>query len=525
MSINSYTENEIVLCTYAALYNDSDFGGSNAIHELSKRSLPSIRLKISNIAAMLDEENIPRNKSISPLTGTAKGGKARRTDWKIVSKLVSIDRNTLLNRCKNIIDNKNKHSIQNPNKYTHSPVNNINLNFIKSLLDVNLSFSQSITLRLLSSLTSKRFVILTGLAGSGKTKLAQAFSRWICPTVGEGEENPYYALVPVGADWMGNENILGYANGLESGKYVSKPALELILHAKDNPETPHFLILDEMNLSHVERYFADILSAIESEGAIPLHNADTMVTAAKTNVPASVALPPNLFIIGTVNVDETTYMFSPKVLDRANVIEFRMKDTELTAFLTDPKAPDLSQLDGKGEAFGKAFVDAAKDKSLTVPSEAQGYFKSELETLFKLLQEHNAEFGYRVAYEAARFFHFYKTLGGFTDTDTAWLPDAMDAVIVQKLLPKLHGSRPKLEGLLEKLAWFCTDDNDHTKHFGNSDPDEVRKYITDTNIKKSIAKDDDANPEALPRYKLSSAKVLRMWEKLVREQFVSFADA
>ena len=513
MSINSYTENEIVLCTYAALYNDSDFGGSNAIHELSKRSLPSIRLKISNIAAMLDEENIPRNKNISPLTGTAKGGKARRTDWKIVSKLVSIDRNTLLNRCKNIIDNKNKHSIQAPNKYIHLPVNNINLNFIKSLQDVNLSFSQSITLRLLSSLTSKRFVIFTGLAGSGKTKLAQAFSRWICPTVGEGEENPYYALVPVGADWMGNENILGYANGLKPstdekpGEYVSKPALELILHATAHPETPHFLILDEMNLSHVERYFADILSAIESDGAIPLHNADTMVTAAKTNVPASVALPPNLFIIGTVNVDETTYMFSPKVLDRANVIEFRMKDTELTAFLTDPKAPDLSQLDGKGEAFGKAFVDAAKDKSLTIPSEAQGYFQGELSKLFGLLQEHNAEFGYRVAYEAARFFHFYKTLGGYADTNTTWLPDAMDAVIVQKLLPKLHGSRPKLEGLLEKLAWFCADDQDHTKRFGNSDPDEVRITVSD------------------PRYKLSSAKVLCMWEKLVREQFVSFADA
>ena len=87
-------------------------------------------------------------------------------------------------------------------------------------------------------------LVLTGPTGAGKTKLAQAFSRWICPgSAGDGE-SPYYALVPVGADWMGNENILGYANGLKPGEYISKPALELILHAQEHPAAPHFLILD-----------------------------------------------------------------------------------------------------------------------------------------------------------------------------------------------------------------------------------------------------------------------------------------
>lgn len=302
---------------------------------------------------------------------------------------------------------------------------------------------------------------------------------------------------------MGNENILGYPNGLRPGEYIAKPALELILHAKDNPNTPHFLILDEMNLSHVERYFADILSAIESDAFIPLHREETMI-AGELEVPSSVALPKNLFIIGTVNVDETTYMFSPKVLDRANVIEFRMDKSDLAAFLANVKAPNLDALNGLGEGYGAAFVREASNKKHTVPDEVQKEFADELALLFDLLQKHNAEFGYRVAYEAARFMHFYKELSGAPDD---WFNDAMDAVIVQKLLPKLHGSRSKLEGLLEALAWLCADGSTH----GDTDPEQVRKAVKETGT--------------VPRYPLSFEKVMRMWEKLVREQFVSFAEA
>ena len=72
-----------------------------------------------------------------------------------------------------------------------------------------------------------------------------------------------------------------------------------------------------MNLSHVERYFADFLSAMESNEPVPLHNNDLI-----EDIPNQITIPENLFVIGTVNIDETTYMFSPKVLDRANTIEF-----------------------------------------------------------------------------------------------------------------------------------------------------------------------------------------------------------
>ncbi|MBK8648590.1 MAG: hypothetical protein IPN16_19005 [Gemmatimonadetes bacterium] len=81
----------------------------------------------------------------------------------------------------------------------------------------------------------------------------------------QGAKEPAYSVVPVGADWTGSENVVGYPDGLDPTRYVSTAALDLILSAKENERAPHFLVLDEMNLSHVERYFADVLSAIESD--------------------------------------------------------------------------------------------------------------------------------------------------------------------------------------------------------------------------------------------------------------------
>jgi energy-coupling factor transporter ATP-binding protein EcfA2 len=396
--------------------------------------------------------------------------------------------------------------------------------------------------RFISAMMSKRFLILTGLAGSGKTKLAQAFARWITPDPGWGDgdsrsrrkrANPHYALVPVGADWTGNENVVGYPNGLDREIYETRPALELIRHALEraNRDIPHFLILDEMNLSHVERYFADVLSAIESEEAIPLYEGSTRQAGGR-EVPRELRLPENLFIIGTVNVDETTYMFSPKVLDRANVIEFRVEEDDVAAFLASPKAIALEALDGKGAAFGRSFVEASADKALDVPASVAEVYQSEMLLFFNLLREHNSEFGYRVAYEAARFIHFYHLLGGYGDTDTDWFNGAMDAVIVQKFLPKLHGSRSKLEGLLWALAWACGAEREERdgKDFPAqlSEAGEARddaKYSPDVIWSALATKNSSLTEPVKARYPLSFDKVIRMWRKLTRDQFVSFAEA
>ena len=340
------------------------------------------------------------------------------------------------------------------------------------------------------SLLSKKFCILTGLAGSGKTKIAEAFAMWLCASPDQ------YRIVAVGADWTSNENLLGYADALQTGVYRPpvNGALELILRAHADTTNPYFLILDEMNLSHVERYFADFLSAMESSNApLSLHGvaaglqAGGVGGAGGVEVPSSVALPDNLFIIGTVNVDETTYMFSPKVLDRANVIEFRATAAQMGAFLDDPAGIDLDGLASQGAGFATAFVARAQaDADIAALVDTQGtavapQLKADLLQVFDALVGVGAEFGFRTAKEIARFMVIHKELSGLD-----WqYKDALDAQVVQKLMPKLHGSARKLDAVLKALDTFATQ-------------------------------------HALV---LTGEKVKRMQERLVRDGFTSFAEA
>lgn len=345
-----------------------------------------------------------------------------------------------------------------------SNLDNILVNFKDSAVLAGLMLDRSQSGRLVSSLLTKRFLVLTGLSGSGKTKLAHAFAAWIA----ESEEQ--YRVVAVGADWTTNENLLGYQDALRPDIY-RKPtngALELMLRARDDSERPYFLILDEMNLSHVERYFADMLSAIESGEPIALHSATKDLPGGDGDtvlVPPRLALPKNLFIVGTVNVDETTYMFSPKVLDRANVIEFRATEDQIGAFLDNPQRIRMETLAGKGAGFGAAFVAAASGDApllAELPTtihvngvDCAAELKARMVEAFKALAPIGAEFGFRTAFEISRFVAFHAVLTG-----PGWkFSDALDAQVYQKLMPKLHGSERRLGPVLKALEAFCRTHN------------------------------------------------------------------
>ena len=323
-----------------------------------------------------------------------------------------------------------------------------------------LKLQDGMLVRLAASLLTKRFLILTGLSGSGKTKLAHAFAAWIT------ESEAQYRVVAVGADWTTNENLLGYQDALRPDIY-RKPtngALDLMLRARDDSERPYFLILDEMNLSHVERYFADMLSAIESGESIALHSATENLPGGDGDtltVPARLELPKNLFIVGTVNVDETTYMFSPKVLDRANVIEFRATAGQIGAFMDSPQRIRMEALAHKGAAYGTAFVAAASgdapllaDLPVTIHengAQCADELKVRLVEAFTALSPIGAEFGFRTAFEISRFVAFHAVLTG-----PGWkFSDALDAQVYQKLMPKLHGSERRLGPVLKALEAFC----------------------------------------------------------------------
>lgn len=363
--------------------------------------------------------------------------------------------------------------------------------FLEAVDNANLKYNPILVNRFLSSLVTKPFVILTGLSGSGKTKLAQAFVQWICQEVSQ------YRIVPVGADWTNREPLLGYPNALKPEEYV-KPdndVIDLIIQANENPDFPHFLILDEMNLSHVERYFADFLSVMESKEEIPLYAEGTV----ENGVPAKLKVPANLFIIGTVNIDETTNMFSPKVLDRANTIEFRVAQDEMNNFLNNIKDVNMDSLTGVGMDMAKSFLEIASNKSF-VTADIES-INDALVQFFSELKKTGAEFGYRSATEILRLINQITVLDSSINTN-----QKIDIAIIQKLLPKLHGSRRKLCPVLETLGTFCISGD--------------LKIVKDVFEKTDF---DFNGPDVL--YPLSLEKITRMFKGAIDNGFASFAEA
>jgi 5-methylcytosine-specific restriction protein B len=404
------------------------------------------------------------------------------------AETINEDLNQIIDQYHRIIDNIDDII---PEPEPKNPINFETKSFIEALDKSGLQYSEKLITRFIASLLTKPFLILTGLSGSGKTKLAQAFAQWIC------EDESQYKLIPVGADWTNREPLLGYPNSLEPDKYVKPDSdvLDLIIQANKQPSLPHFLILDEMNLSIVERYFADFLSVMESKKEIPLFPKGSV----NNGVPASLGIPENLFIIGTVNIDETTNMFSPKVLDRANTIEFRVTSQEMQAFLNSASEIDMEALTGKGAASAYSFLKMATNK-WSSPADIDT-IKETLIQFFDELKKTGAEFGYRSAVEILRLIHHLSVLDNSFTTN-----DKMDIAIMQKLLPKLHGSRRKICPILETLGGFCLEEN------GNIVKDVFEKADFDYDAQEVL-------------YPLSLEKITRMYRGAVENGFASFAEA
>lgn len=363
--------------------------------------------------------------------------------------------------------------------------------FLDHLHNAHLQFNDALIKRFVASLITKPFVILTGLAGSGKTKLAQSFIQWIC------ESEDQYKIVPVGADWINREPLLGYPNGLKQTEYVTPDngVLQLIIDAakEENQEKPYFLLLDEMNLSHVERYFADFLSIMESNDSIKLYTGSERTSTDGQVIPQFISWPKNLFIIGTVNIDETTYMFSPKVLDRANVIEFRLEEEDLSHFLSHPQKVELSQLIGKGVSMAPSFLALAQATATT----SEEHLKTTLVQFFQALKVIGAEFGYRSAFE---IYVLYAQLSKIDARLT--VDEKVDFAVMQKLLPKLHGSRSKIVKSLEALMKLCV-----------VKPEEF-----------ALSKIDKMTASEV-KYKVSFDKLKRMYSNALTNGFTSYAEA
>ena len=295
------------------------------------------------------------------------------------------------------------------------------------------------------SLKSKPFVILAGTSGTGKTRLVRLFAE----AIGATSENGRYKLVSVRPDWSDSSDLFGHVD--LNGKFVPGAIIDFIKKAELDNSNPYFLCLDEMNLARVEYYLSDILSVIETRelknGQVvtdPLLSANAYGTdkdaAGKYG---TLRIPENLYIIGTVNMDETTFPFSRKVLDRANTIGFSTVDFLSGFNSTSVEVKPLNH----GNDFMKAeyvfFKQCESEKDFT------DKLCIELQEINKVLEKANAHVGYRVRDEIAFYMLNNK------NADLLNRDEAFDNEIMQKILPRIQGSSAAVKNMLCELFKRC----------------------------------------------------------------------
>jgi len=354
-------------------------------------------------------------------------------------------------------------------------------------------------------------------------------------------------FLPVRPDWRDSKALLGYYNPIAK-EYEKTPLLEFILNAcdeyreKKGEAMPYFIILDEMNLAHVEYYFADFLSVLESgrdrEGftkeSIKLHSKKKL-----RDIPSELKLPPNLYVIGTVNIDETTYMFSPKVLDRAFTIEFyeveldkyrkkagnkgnRKEDYKEFVELRNEIIKDMR--DNKEKPFLALRDD--RDYRLEALKNLPRKHMVILEDLIKSLEPYNLHFGYRIVDEIATF---------FMEAGKSWKEgivkfryenEIFDLALLMKVLPKFHGNRKKLEFPLFIVLYVAkkgeTEDDLSSKRLDDliSDVLEEKEGELVDRITKELKNADDNDKY---KFKHTAKKALRMLRQLYEVGFASFS--
>lgn len=301
------------------------------------------------------------------------------------------------------------------------------------------------------SLKSKPFVILAGTSGTGKTRLVRLFAEAI------GAE---YTLVSVRPDWSDSSDLFGHVD--LNQKFIKGDIIDFVKSAELNPTKPYILCLDEMNLARVEYYMSDILSTIETrrfengqivtDAVIPtsIYGNDTSAEGKY----GKVILPGNLYIVGTVNMDETTFPFSKKVLDRANTIEF--------SFVNLMAMPSFEKNYQQPQKLPNSFLSSNYITLNDCEPDDRDFIENEcakLQRINNILETANAHIGYRVRDEIV----FYLLNNNKENLLEEYV--AFDNQIMQKILPRIQGSSESIKTMLEELLKVC----------------ESEKYVSSTN--------------------------------------------
>ena len=320
---------------------------------------------------------------------------------------------------------------------------------IKSYIEAKgFSYEDGLIENFYLSLKSKPFVILAGTSGTGKTRLVKLFAE----AVGANSSNGRYKMVSVRPDWSDSSDLFGHVD--LNGQFVPGVIIDFVKRAELDSAHPYFLCLDEMNLARVEYYLSDFLSVIETRDFQAGHIvSDPLVSdayygsdAAAAGKYGTVPFPENLYVIGTVNMDETTFPFSRKVLDRANTIEFSFVDlTPPTEWASGTLAP-LNLGNGFLKTEYLLLAQCADQQ------EAVNSYCLELQKLNRILQQANAHVGYRVRDEVVFYLLNNQAAELLSENE------AIDNEIIQKILPRIQGSSASIKNMLCELFRVCAGD-------------------------------------------------------------------
>ena len=356
----------------------------------------------------------------------------------------------------------------------------------------------------LTALRTKPFVLLAGISGTGKSrivrKLAQAsvteelqrqydpksvaggFNRW-------GLHKPAnFELIQVKPNWHNSLEVVGYKSNIGGAHYEFTPFVEFVARAWKHQDVPFFLCLDEMNLAPVEQYFAEFLSAIESrslengeyetdpivkpfesfntrndEGVVIDNLSDRMIAHLEGKLDAQrkseiaermrtkgLTLPKNLLVMGTVNMDETTFSFSRKVLDRAMSVV--MNEVEYDKFFNGESEKDVEEMD---ENTRKLLIDRPIRGLEAEDNEAEEVQKY-LTSINEKLNDTPFKLGYRAANEALLYVSAARHFNSEADIHAA-----LDEFTMMKILSRIEGDKRSIGSLLEDLKEVIT--TDYTK--------------------------------------------------------------
>lgn len=326
----------------------------------------------------------------------------------------------------------------------------------------------------ITAIKSKPFLLLAGISGTGKSRIVRELARacWKATDEEYNSQKPRnFEMVQVKPNWHDSSELIGYVSRV-SGEpvYVAGDFLKFVARAWEEPDVPYFLCLDEMNLAPVEQYFAEYLSVVESRKADSSGGVTTdpilkkseedwyrILTGVLTGdddvrnrfLNDGICIPRNLIVIGTVNMDETTFSFSRKVLDRAMTIE--MNDVDLEGGLTH-RHEQIGKL-SNNELVGTAVegVDVYNDNKATCDLVID-YLKkvnSKLEgTPFKIAYRTRNEFLLYVVNNIP----YKKHPDGEEDMEEYVIARALDEITNMKILSRIEGDETKVSAkFLESL--------------------------------------------------------------------------